>query len=142
MTGTKSVLGPDSLSVRLDIPAHAALVDRGGTILVDSDRRSSVKFTIELLDLNGVRLEKEGTSIDIEVESHRIKVNADDVSNRRPTPGFSISGREADTDLTVVSDEKGVATFDLRGPVSGERLDTVTIQSDCCNLPAVSGGLE
>ena len=32
----------------------------------------------------------------------------------------------------MLTDKRGRATFDLRGPISDERLDTVTIEADCC----------
>ena len=122
----------DSLFVQHDVPANAARIGGNGALIVDLDRRLSVEFTIQLLDEGGARLEREGVPIDIEVESRRIRVEAADATGGRPNPDLVSLGRDSSVDTTVLTDTMGRATFDLRVPVSEERLDTVTIESDCC----------
>ena len=122
----------DSLFVQHDVPANAARIGGNGALIVDLDRRSSVEFTIQLLDEGGARLQREGVPIDIEVESRRIRVEAADATGGRPDPDRVSLGRDSSVDTTVLTDKRGRATFDLRGPISDERLDTVTIEADCC----------
>lgn len=121
----------DSLLVQHDAPANATRI-KDAAFIVDLDRRSSVKFTIQLLDEDGTPLEREGVPIEIEVESRRIRVEAEDVKDGRPDPDLVSVGRNAREDQTVLTDETGSATFDLRGPRGDERLDTVTVEADCC----------
>ena len=132
MASAKSEKDADSLSVQHDIPAGTARIGGNGALIVDLDRRSSVEFTIQLLDEEGAALERAGVPIYVEVESREVKVEADDVTAGRPDPDLRSMGRGAREDSTVLTDEKGVATFDLKGPTSAERLDTVTIEADCC----------
>ena len=128
----KSVKDADSLFVQHDVPTNAARIDGDGAFIVDLDRRSSVEFAIQLLDEDGTRLERAGVPIDIEVESREIRVEAEDVTGGRPDPDLVRIGRDTSDDTTVLTDEKGIAIFDLRGPTSDERLDTITIEADCC----------
>ena len=128
----ESVKDADSLFVQHDVPTNAARIDGDGAFIVDLDRRSSVEFAIQLLDEDGTRLEREGVPIDIEVESREIRVEAEDVTGGRPDPDLVRIGRDTSDDTTVLTDEKGIAIFDLRGPTSDERLDTITIEADCC----------
>ena len=128
----RSEKGARSLLVRHDVPANAARVGRNGAFLVDMDRRSSVEFTIELLDGDGTRLEREGVPIGIEVESRQVRVEASEVSGGRPDPDLVRIGGRTREETTVTTDRSGTATFDLKGPVREERLDIVTIESDCC----------
>ncbi|MDE0131692.1 MAG: hypothetical protein OXQ32_05455, partial [bacterium] len=122
----------DSLSVQHDAPAGAARIGGGGAYIVDLDRRSSVEFAIQLLDEDGAHLEREGVPVEIEVESREIRVEAEDVTGGRPDPDIVRTGRDTSTDTTVLTDQKGAAIFTLRGPRSDERLDTVTIEAECC----------
>ena len=128
----KSVKDADSLFVQHDVPTNAARIDGDGAFIVDLHRRSSLEFVIQLLDEDGTRLEREGVPIDIEVESREIRVEAEDVTGGRPDPDLVRIGRDTSDDTTVLTDEKGIAIFDLRGPTSDERLDTITIEADCC----------
>ncbi len=125
----------DSLFVTHDVPVNAARVGGDGAYIVDLDRRSSVEFTIELRDENGVRLEREGVEIDIEVESREIRLDADETtSGNEPTPDIDLVliGRDSTDDSVVTTDRRGRAVFELDGPSRNERRDTVTIDSDCC----------
>lgn len=128
----RSEKAADSLSVRHDAPANAALIDGDKALIVDLDRRSSVKFTIQLLDDEGAHLEREGVAVQVEVDSRPIRVDADDVRSGWPDPDLFSLGRDTSADTTVLTDKTGSATFDLRGPTRDERLDTVTIGADCC----------
>lgn len=128
----KSEKGADSLSVQHNVPANAARIGRNGAFLVDMDRRSSVEFTIQLLDQGGTPLAREGTPIGIEVESREVRVEASDVSRGRPDPDLVRTGGKTIEETTVTTDQNGSATFDLRGPIREERLDIVTIESTCC----------
>lgn len=128
----KSEKSAASLLIRHDVPANAARIRGDGAFLVDMDRRASVRFTVRLLDEGGARLEREGERIEIEVESRRIRVEAEEVSRGRPDPDYVSLGREGRTETTVLTDRSGAATFDLTGPIREERLDTVTIEADCC----------
>ena len=121
----------DSLFVQHDAPANATRI-KDGAFIVDLDRLSSVEFSIQLMDEDGIRLERAGVPIDIEVESRGVRVDAEDVSGGRPDPDLVRTGRDTREDTTALTDEKGSATFDLRGPRNDERLDTVTIEADCC----------
>ena len=122
----------DSFSVRHDVPAKAARIAGNGALIVDLDRRSSVEFAIQLLDEDGAPLGREGVPIEIEVESRAVRVDAEDVRSGRPDPDLYSIGRDVSADTTVLTDHNGSATFDLRGPARNERLDTVTIEADCC----------
>ena len=122
----------DSLSVQHDVPADAARIGGDGAPIVDLDRRSSVEFTIQLLEEDGAHLEREGVLIEVEVESRQIRVEAEDVTGGRPDPDIVRVGRDSRTDTMVLTDQKGSATFTLRGPRSDERLDTVSIEAECC----------
>ncbi len=128
----RSEKSPDSISVQHDAPANAARIRGDGALIVDLDRRSSVVFTIQLLEEDGARLERQGVPIEIGVESRQIRVEAADVIGGRPDPDVVRVGRDAGTDTMVLTDQKGSATFTLRGPRSEERLDTVTIEAECC----------
>ncbi len=128
----RSEKAADSLSVRHDAPANAARIDGDRALIVDLDRRSSVKFAIQLLDDEGAHLEREGVAVQVEVDSRPIRVDADDVRSGRPDPDLFSLGRDTSSDTTVLTDKTGSATFDLRGPTGDERLDTVTIGADCC----------
>ena len=90
----KSVKDADSLFVQHDVPANAARIGGDGAFIVHLDRRSSVEFTIQLLDEDGTRLEREGMPIDIEVESREIRVEAADVTGGRPDPDLVRIGRD------------------------------------------------
>ena len=130
-----SVKDADSLSVTHDVPTNAARIGGDGAYIVDMDRRSSVEFTIELLNENGVRLEREGVEIEIEVESREVRLDADEVSSGNdpmPDPDLVSIGRDSTDDSVVTTDRRGRAVFELDGPSRNERLDTVTIDSDCC----------
>ncbi|MYJ15319.1 MAG: S-layer homology domain-containing protein [Acidimicrobiia bacterium] len=122
----------ESISVRHDAPATASRISGNGALIVDLDRRSSVAFSIQLLDEDGAALEKEGVPIEIEVESRAVRVDAEDVRGGRPEPDLFSIGRDVSTDTMVLTDERGSAVFDLRGPARNERLDTVTMEADCC----------
>ncbi len=128
----KSERDADSLFVQHDVPANAARIGGDGAFIVNLDRRSSVEFTIHLLDEDGARLERKGVPIYIEVESREIRVEAEDVTGGRPDPDFRSIGRDTTDDTRVLTDDKGSATFNLRGPTSDGRLDAVTIEADCC----------
>ncbi len=128
----RSEKAPDSLTVRHDVPADSARIGGDGAFIVDLDRRSSVEFSIQLLDEDGARLEREGVPVYIEVESRAVRVESEDVSAGRPDPDLVSRGRNARQDETVLTDAGGSATFSLRGPRREERLDTVTIEADCC----------
>ena len=123
----------DTLSVSHDVPANAARIRGDGALIVDLDRRSSVAFTTQLLDEDGAHLEREGVPIEIEVQSRTVRVDAEDVRSGWPDPDLLSLGRDSTVDHTVLTDEKGSATFALRGPAQHERLDTVTIGADCCS---------
>ena len=122
----------DSFSVRHDVPANAARTRANGALIVDLDRRSSVPFAIQLLDEDGAALAREGVPIEIEVESRAVRIDAEDVRAGRPDPGIFSIGRDVGADTTLITDDNGRAVFDLRGPARNERLDTVTIEADCC----------
>ena len=124
--------GPSSLLITHDVPVHAWQVGGTGAYIVDLDRRSSVEFTIQLQDANGVDLERDGVVIDIDVDSREILVDADDVTNNRPTPDYRSLGRDTRDSSTVVTNRRGEATFELDGPSRDERLDDITIETDCC----------
>lgn len=128
----KSEKAADSLLVTHDIPAGAARIDGDGAFIVDLDRRSSVEFTIRLVDGDGSMLKKEGTPIDIEIESREVRVEAADVTRGRPDPDLVGAGRDVSVETTVPTDGEGRATFVLKRPTRDERLDTVTIEADCC----------
>ena len=128
----KSEKDADSLLVQHNVPANAARIGGDGAFIVDLGRRSSVQFTLQLLEEDGNPLEREGVPIFIEVESREIRVDAEDVTGGRPDPDLRTMGRGTSVDTTVLTDEKGNATFDLRGPIRDERLDSVTIEADCC----------
>ena len=132
MSTTRSQKEADSLSIQHDAPANAARIDGDRALIVDLDRRSSVKFAIQLLDEEGAHLEREGVPVQVEVESRPVRVDADDVRSGRPDPDLFSLGRDTSVDTTVLTDKTGSATFDLRGPTRDERLDTVTIDADCC----------
>ncbi|MCQ3805286.1 MAG: S-layer homology domain-containing protein [bacterium] len=126
--------GPSSLLITHDVPADAWRTDnREGAWIVDMDRRSSVEFTIQLQDEAGARLEREGVVIDIEVDSREILVDADNVTGNKPDPDYRTLGRDSVDTSTVVTDRRGEATFELDGPSRNERLDEVTIETDCCS---------
>ena len=127
-----SVKDADSFSVQHDVPPNASRIAGNGALIVDLDRRSSVEFVVQLLDEDGAPLEREGVPIEIEVESRAVRVDAEDVRSSWPDPDLFSIGRDVSSDTTVLTDEKGSATFDLRGPARNERLDTVTIEADCC----------
>lgn len=123
----------DSLSVTHDVPVNAARVGGDGAYIVDLDRRSSVEFTIELRDENGVRLEREGVEIDVEVESRESSLRATRVDNEyKPDINLVLIGRDSTDDSVVTTDRRGRAVFELDGPSRRGRLDTVTIDSECC----------
>lgn len=127
-----SVKDADSIFVQHDVPAKAFRIAGNGALVVDLDRRSSVGFVIQLLDEDGAPLEREGVPVEVEVESRAVRVDAEDVRSGRPDPDLFSVGRDVSSDTTVLTDENGSATFDLRGPARNERLDTVTIEADCC----------
>ncbi|MDE0600509.1 MAG: S-layer homology domain-containing protein [bacterium] len=127
-----SVKDADSFSVQHDVPPNAFRISGNGALIVDLDRRSSVEFSIQLLDEDGAPLEREGVPIEIEVESRAVRVDAEDVRSGRPDPDLFSIGRDVSADTTVLTDHNGAATFNLRGPARNERLDTVTIEADCC----------
>ena len=129
----RSDKGPSSLLVTHDVPANAWQVGgEGGAWIVDMDRRSSVEFTIQLQDEAGARLEREGVVIDIEVNSREILLDADNVTGNKPVPEYDPLRRDPRDTSTVVTDRRGEATFELDGPSRNERLDEVTIETDCC----------
>lgn len=129
----RSEKGPSSLLVTHDVPANAwRFGGEGGAWIVDMDRRSSVEFTIQLQDEAGVRLEREGVVIDIEVDGREILVDADNVNANKPEPEYDSLRRDPRDTSTVVTDRRGEATFELDGPSRNERLDEVTIETDCC----------
>lgn len=121
----------DRLSVRHDAPTGTARIGRYGAFIVDLNRRSSVDFTIQLLNDDGTALEREGVPIDVEVESRAVRVEADDVAGGWPDPDL-VRGHASTEDRTVFTDSLGRATFQLRGPTRAERLDTVSFEADCC----------
>ena len=130
-----SVKGASNLSVTHDVPIHAWQTSRGDALIVDMDRQSSVEFTIQLQDDLGANLEREGVVIDIEVDSQEIQVDATALSGGNPSspdPYYQTIGRSSRDDSTVVTDRRGEATFELEGPSRDERLDEVTIETDCC----------
>ena len=131
-----SVKDADSFSVQHDVPPNASRISGNGALIVDLDRRSSVEFAIQLLDEDGAPLERAGVPIEIEIESRAVRVDAEDVRSGRPDPDLFSIGRDVSADTTVLTDENGRATFDLRGPARNERLDTVTIEADCCTKQA------
>lgn len=122
----------DRLFVRHDAPTGTALIGRYGAFIVDLDRRASVEFTIQLLNDDGTPLESEGVPIDIEVESRAVRVEADEVAGGWPDPDLVSRGRATTESSTVFTDSGGGATFQLSGPTTAERLDTVTFEADCC----------
>ncbi|MCQ3804853.1 MAG: S-layer homology domain-containing protein [bacterium] len=128
----KSEREADSLGVQHDVPANAARIDGNGAWIVDLSRRASVEFVIQLLNDDGTRLQREGVPVFVEVDSRQIRVEAEDVTRGRPDPDLVTVGRGARADYAVVTDQEGSATFDLRAPKTDERLDTVTIEADCC----------
>ena len=128
----KSEKQADSLLVHHDVPVGAARISGHGPFIVDLDRRASVEFTIQLLDEDGARLEKEGVEIEIEVESREVRVDADDVTGGLPDPDLLGIGRPISDDAIELTDRRGRATFVLNRPSRNERLDTVRIESECC----------
>lgn len=129
----RSEKGPSSLLVTHDVPVNAWQIGgEGGAWLVDMDRQSSVEFTIQLRDEAGAILEREGVVIDIEVDSREILVDADNVDTNKPNPVYTQLRRDPRDTSTVVTDRRGEATFELDGPSRNERLDEVTIETDCC----------
>jgi hypothetical protein len=128
----KSEKDADRLVISSDIPADAAQISGNGAFIVDLDRRSSVEFTIQLVDDDGAPMKKRGVPIEIEVESRAVRVEAADVSGGWPEPDLVGRGRGVKEEYTVLTDDGGTATFHLRGPTRNERLDTVTIEADCC----------
>ena len=122
----------DSFSVQHDVPSNASRIRGNGALIVDLDRRATVEFAIQLLDEDGAPLEREGVPIEVEVESRAVRVDAEDVRAGWPDLDLFSIGRDVSADTTVLTDESGSATFDLRGPARNERLDTVTIEADCC----------
>ena len=122
----------DRLTVRHDAPTGTARIGRYGAFIVDLDRRASVEFTIQLLDDDGTPLESEGVPIDIEVESRAVRVEADEVAGGWPDPDLVSRGRATTESSTVFTDSGGGAKFQLSGPTTAERLDTVTFEADCC----------
>ncbi|MDE0120102.1 MAG: S-layer homology domain-containing protein [bacterium] len=129
----RSDKGPSNLLVTHDVPVNAWRIggDEGAWI-VDMDRRSSVEITIQLLDETGARLEREGVVVDIEVDSREILVDADTVTTNEPAPDYRPLRRDPRDTSTVLTDRRGEATFELDGPSRNERLDEVTIDTDCC----------
>ncbi|MDE0231880.1 MAG: S-layer homology domain-containing protein [bacterium] len=130
----RSDKGPSSLLVTHDVPENAWQIGGDdGAWIVDMDRRSSVEITIQLLDETGARLEREGVVVDIEVDSREILVDADNVdANKKPAPDYRPLRRDPRDTSTVVTDRRGEATFELDGPSRNERLDELTIETDCC----------
>ncbi len=128
----RSEKGPSSLLVTHDVPVNAWRIGGDGAWIVDMDRRSSVEFTIQLRDESGVILEREGVVIDIEVNSREILLDADNVDGDKPDPDMDQLRRDPRDTSTVVTDRRGEATFELDGPSRNERLDEVTIETDCC----------
>jgi len=126
--------GPSSLLVTHDVPENAWQIGGDdGAWIVDMDRRSSVEITIQLLDETGARLEREGVVVDIEVDSREILVDADNVdADKKPAPDYRPLRRDPRDTSTVVTDRRGEATFELDGPSRNERLDELTIETDCC----------
>ena len=122
----------DRLSVRHDVPTDTARIGRYGAFMVDLDRRSSVEFTIQLLNDDGTPLESEGVPIEVEVESRAVRVKADDVAGGWPDPDLVSRGRATTEASTVFTGADGAATFRLSGPTTAERLDTVSFETDCC----------
>ncbi len=132
-TVAQSDKGPSSLLVTHDVPVNAWQIGGDdGAWIVDMDRRSSVEITIQLQDETGARLEREGVVIDIEVNSREILVDAETVAANRPAPDYRPLRRDPRDTSTVVTDRRGEATFELDGPSRNERLDEVTIETDCC----------
>ena len=131
-TVAQSDKGPSSLLVTHDVPVNAWQIEGDGAWIVDMDRRSSVEITIQLQDETGARLEREGVVIDIEVNSREILVDAETVAANRPAPDYRPLRRDPRDTSTVVTDRRGEATFELDGPSRNERLDEVTIETDCC----------
>ena len=131
-TVAQSDKGPSSLLVTHDVPVNAWQIEGDGAWIVDMDRRSSVEITIQLQDETGARLEREGVVIDIEVNSREILVDAENVAGNRPAPEYQQLRRDPRDTSTVVTDRRGEATFELDGPSRNERLDEVTIETDCC----------
>ena len=131
---SRSSEGPDSLLITTDIPANAALLEPGVTDaqIVDLDRQDAVEFTIRLLGESGNNLALEGVEIGVDIFSEEIVVNAAVVSDGEPAPTYQPVGGDDEDELTLVTDEDGEATFELEGPRSDERLDTVTIFTECC----------
>ena len=125
--------GPSGLMVTHDVSANAWQIGGdGGAWIVDMDRRSSVEFTIQLLDESGARLEREGVVIDVEVNSREILVDADNVENKKPKPEYEPLRRDPRDTSTVMTDRRGEAIFELDGPSRDERLDQVTFEISCC----------
>ncbi len=124
------VEGGGDFSVTHDIPEHAAVMGRDTYIV---DRRSSVEFTIQLLNSAGAALAEGGVEVEIEVESQEITVDAAAVSRGRPDPDYNTVGRDSTEELIRTTDQDGQAVFLLDGPLRDERLDIVTIFSDCCD---------
>ena len=119
-------------SVQHELPSDASRIAGNGALIVDLDRRSSVEFAIQLLDEEGALLERECVPIEIEVESRAVRVDAEDVRAGWPDPDLFSIGRDIRSDTRVLADETGSAVFHLRGPARDERLDTLTIEADCC----------
>ena len=131
---SRSSEGPDSLQIETDIPANAALLDPGvdDAKIVDLDRQDAVEFTISLLGEGGNNLALEGVEIGVDIFSEEIVVTAAVVFGGDPAPTYQPAGDDDEDELTLVTDEDGEATFELEGPRRDERLDTVTIFTDCC----------
>ncbi len=70
--------------------------------------------------------------IEIEVESREVRVDAEDVTGGVPSPDTLGTGRPTSEDRVVLTDRRGRATFVLNRPSRNERLDTVSIESECC----------
>ena len=129
----RSDKGPSSFLVTHDMPANAWQIDEVGAFIMDMDRRSSVEFTIQLQDEVGASLERDGVVIDIKVDSREILVDADNIgTDNRPDPDYRPLGRDSRDTFTALTDRDGEATFELDGPSRDERLDDITIETDCC----------
>ena len=125
----QSIEDPANVLVRHDIPEHAAVM-RGDIHLMD--RRSSVEFIIQLLDDEGRNLERAGVEVIVEIESREISVDADDVTRGRPDPDYTSVGRDTSRETVHTTNRRGEVVFELDGPSADERLDAVTVETDCC----------
>ncbi len=115
--------GPERFVITHNIPENAGRFEDSGSdlneaYLVDRDVQRSIRLTIQLEDEDGGALERADLEITVGTEEFGGQVGTDEDANKITEVTWAQSGRSDQDEETILTNQRGEATFQLNRPSS------------------------